>query len=224
MATKKQALAKTDYKNTVQLKLEEGKSEDKQFAELSLSATTLNAMTARTFTHHTTGLTNITETIAAMHEKVKAVNSGNTHDLEATLTAQVSSLNAIYGEMARRAALNMGEHLQATESYMRLALKAQAQCARTIEVIATMKNPPVIFAKQANISNGNQQVNNGSVQNNKTTDVPTHAGETVNQSNELLEVDHGSTTMDFRAETAASGKDKAVSALDTIDRGYDARG
>jgi hypothetical protein len=27
--------------------------------------------------------------------------------------------------------------------------------------LATMKNPPVVFAKQANISNGNQQINNG---------------------------------------------------------------
>ena len=186
MATKKQALAKTDDKNTVQLKLEKGRSEDKQFAELSLSATTLNAMTARTFTQHITGSTDITETILTMHEKVNSVNNGNTKDLEATLTAQVTSLNAIYSEMARRAALNMGEHLHATESYMRLALKAQAQCARTIEVIAAMKNPPVIFAKQANISNGNQQVNNVSLPNSSAA----HAGKTVNQSNELLENQH----------------------------------
>ena len=177
MATKKPALTKTDDKNIVKLKLVKGRSEDKQFAEFGLSATALNAMTARTFTQHITGSTDITETIATMHEKVNSVNNGNTKDLEATLTAQVTSLNAIYNEMARRAALNMGEHLQATESYMRLALKAQAQCARTIEVIATMKNPPVIFAQQANISNGNQQVNNGSLPNCS----PAQAGKTVNQ-------------------------------------------
>lgn len=183
MATKKTPPAKTDDKNIVKLKLEKGRSEDKQFAELGLCTTTLNALTARTFTQHITGSTDITETIATMYEKVNSVNNGNTKDLEATLTAQVTSLNAIYSEMARRAALNMGEHLQATESYMRLALKAQAQCARTIEVIAAMKNPPVIFAKQANISNGNQQVNNGI----QPTVSPVHAGKTVNESNELLD-------------------------------------
>ena len=215
MVTKKPAPEKTDDKNIVKLKLEKGRSVDKQFAELSLSATTLNAMTARTFTQHITGSTDITETIATMHEKVNSVNNGNTKDLEATLTAQVTSLNAIYSEMARRAALNMGEHLQATESYMRLALKAQAQCARTIEVIAAMKTPPVIFAKQANISTGNQQVNNSSL----PKISPAHAGKTINQSNELLEVNHGCEKMDYRAKTAASGKDKAVAAVDTIDRG-----
>lgn len=34
------------------------------------------------------------------------------------------------------------------ETYMRLALKAQ--CARAIEVLAAMKNPPIIYAKQVN--------------------------------------------------------------------------
>ena len=186
----KKAITKPNDKNTLSITSDETKSRDKQFAELGLSATTLNAITARTFAQHTTGLIDLTETIATMREKVKLVNNGNTDDLEATLTAQVSSLNAIYGEMARRAALNMGEHLHATESYMRLALKAQAQCARTIEVLVTMKNPPVIFAKQANISNGNQQVNNGNVQNNKAVDTPAHAGNNINQSNELLEHQH----------------------------------
>ena len=214
MATKKTPPAKTDDKNIVKLKLEKGRSEDKQFAELSLSATTLNAMTARTFTQNITGHTDISEMIATMYEKVNSVNNGNTKDLEATLTAQVTSLNAIYSEMARRAALNMGEHLQATESYMRLALKAQAQCARTIEVISAMKTPPVIFAKQANISNGNQQINNGSLPSNKSS----HAGETINQTNELLEVNHGSEEMDTRATTSTGGKDKAMAAVEAEHR------
>ncbi|MFI3222522.1 MAG: hypothetical protein QX191_05740 [Methylococcaceae bacterium] len=47
------------------------------------------------------------------------------------------------------------------ESYMRLAFKAQAQCRTTLEALATIKNPPIIFAKQANITNGHQQINNG---------------------------------------------------------------
>jgi hypothetical protein len=34
---------------------------------------------------------------------------------------------------------------------MRLALKAQAQCTRTIETLAEIKNLPVVFAKQSNI-------------------------------------------------------------------------
>jgi hypothetical protein len=57
------------------------------------------------------------------------------------LVAQAASLNSIFTELARRAGLNMGEYIGATESYMRLALKAQAQCRATIETLAAMKNP-----------------------------------------------------------------------------------
>jgi len=72
----------------------------------------------------------------------------------------------------------MGEYIKAAETYMRLALKAQSQCARTIEVLAAMKNPPVVFAKQANISHGHQQVNNGT--NATNTHTPAHTEKTIN--------------------------------------------
>jgi hypothetical protein len=46
------------------------------------------------------------------------------------------------------------------ENYMRMAMRAQNQCRMTLETLATIKNPPVVFAKQANINNGGQkQVN-----------------------------------------------------------------
>jgi hypothetical protein len=66
---------------------------------------------------------------------------------------------------------------------MRMALKAQNQCRMTLETLSNIKNPPVIFAKQANISN-NQQINNG---------VPAHsqAEEIKNKQNKILEHTHG---------------------------------
>ena len=215
MASKKSAPAKTGVTNTLKIAAEKDKSESRQFAEVSLSSITLNAVTARKFSQYSMGEIDITESIKVVKDKAFKVNAGDTTALEATLTAQATALDTIFNELARRAAANMGEYIHTTEIYMRLALKAQAQCARTIEVIAAMKNPPVIFAKQANIAQGNQQVNNG----NLTTTTRAHAGKTVNQSNELLEVNHGSTKMDFRAETAASEKDKAMATLETLNRG-----
>jgi len=38
------------------------------------------------------------------------------------------ALDSFFTKMALRAALNMGEYLNAAETYMRLALKAQSQC------------------------------------------------------------------------------------------------
>ena len=50
----------------------------------------------------------------------------------------------------------------------------------TLETLSNIKNPPVIYAKQANIANGPQQVNNGTM-------PPSHAGKNQNQPNKLLE-------------------------------------
>jgi hypothetical protein len=73
------------------------------------------------------------------------------------------------------------------EIYLRLALKAQNQCRMTLETLATIKNPPAVFAKQANIAHGPQQVNNGA-----ETLAPAREEKTI-QSNELItnRVQHG---------------------------------
>ena len=131
------------------------------------------------------------------------------------MACQAVGPNTIFTELARRLPLNMGEYMDASERYPRLAPKAQNQCRLTLETIASSKNPPVIFAKQANINhgNGNQQVNNG-------TSVPvTRAEKTINQQNELIEVLNGSETMDSRATGATSGKDKAMATVEQINGG-----
>jgi hypothetical protein len=37
---------------------------------------------------------------------------------------------------------------------MHLALKAQGQCRATLETLATIKSPPMVIARQANIAHG----------------------------------------------------------------------
>jgi hypothetical protein len=74
------------------------------------------------------------------------------------LTAQAHTLDAIFNSLAQRAALNMGEYIQACETYLKLALRAQSQCRTTWEALATIKNPPVMgYVRQANIAHGPQQ-------------------------------------------------------------------
>ncbi len=90
----------------------------------------------------------------ALEEHIKAgVN-------ESTLISQVATLNTLFHVLTQRAAMNIGEHLPATETYLRLALKAQAQCARTIEVLQEMKNPRPVVINQANVA-AQQIVQNG---------------------------------------------------------------
>jgi len=213
-ASKKTAAPAKENPNELRITKEQGKSEARKFAELGLSATTLNTVTARIFTKGTMGELDLTESISVMSDKVGKVKAGDMGVLEATLTAQTVSLDAIFNELARRAALNMGEHLHATESYMRLALKAQAQCARTIEVLATIKNPPVVFAKQANITSGPQQVNNGILQN-QPHDA--HAGKTESQQTKLLTEDQYA-TLDTTGTAATIGVNQEMETVGAIQR------
>lgn len=141
-----------------------------------------------------------------LREQAGAVNRGDLRQVEAMLMNQATALQSLF---ARLAARGMScEHAPTFEANMRIALRAQSQCRATLETLAAIKNPPVIFAKQANIANGHQQINNG-------TPAPTsHAGKNKDQQNELLEVQHGSETLDTRTTGTTVGKDQAMAAMD----------
>lgn len=147
--------------------------------------------------------------IGELTEQVKAVNGGDMRRPEAMLVAQAHTLNEIFNNLVRRSSTNLNSgYLDAGERYMRLALKTQSQCRTTLESLAEIKNPrAVAFVKQANIAHGHQQVNNGT--------PPAHAGETINQPNELSG-SRNELLPDARASQAASRVDTSVEALGEI--------
>jgi len=130
-------------------------------AELAIDAPTTNGMVTTMFTSKTMAIElGLNEMVLALHSQVDAVQKGDMKGAESMLLSQSVTLNAIFSEMARRAAMNMNTNIQATETYMRMALKAQSQSRSTLETLSAIKNPPIVFAKQANITTGHQQVNN----------------------------------------------------------------
>ena len=132
--------------------------------------------------------------------------SGDLSRLEEMMAVQAYTLDALFNEYAKLSRLNLNDHLDASERFMRLALKAQSQCRSTIESLAEVKNPsPVAFVKQANIASGHQQVNNG----------PPRAGN-ENQSNELLE--RPDARLDTRAALSTVIGNPALASLGAIDR------
>jgi hypothetical protein len=156
-------MPKTDSKNQLRVSKEEHghKTMERIEAEFAQSTASLNTQTVRLFARGTAGVVDLTESVALMQAKTEQVRNGDLSGPEAILTAQAVALDVIFTEMARRAALNMGEHLQATDTYMRLAMKAQGQCRATLQTLGELKNPrQVAFVRQANIANGHQQVNN----------------------------------------------------------------
>ena len=74
------------------------------------------------------------------------------------LTSQAITLDAMFTELARRTALNMGEYIGAAESYGRLALKAQSNCRATVEALAKLHQPREQTVKHVHVNEGGQAV------------------------------------------------------------------
>ena len=79
-----------------------------------------------------------------------------------------------------------------------------------LETLCTIKNPPVVYARQANIANGPQQVNNALA-------PSAHAGKSENEPNKLLEASNEH-PMDSGASHASSSGNPAMEAVGAIDR------
>lgn len=130
-------------------------------SNLAYHPPTTNGLVTRMFTSKTMGAgLDLKEMVLTLNEQVEQLRKGDKTQVDSILYSQAVTLNAIFTEMARRAALNMGKHLDATEAYTRMALRAQNQARATLETLVTIRNPSVIIAKQANITSGSQQVNN----------------------------------------------------------------
>ncbi|MDG4549984.1 MAG: hypothetical protein P9F19_10990 [Candidatus Contendobacter sp.] len=188
---------------------------DDHMAELALSPLVSNTTTALDFSMALFPDLSLDACVKVLKGNIQAINGGDLSGSEATLAAQATTLDTIFNNLARRAA--HAEYMSQLEPYLRLALKAQAQCARTLEVLAALKNPPVIFAKQANIAH-QQQVNNGA-----PTGPVSRAREVEKSPTQLLDV-----LPDERLESgtagAASGAHSQLATVGTSNRPEDARG
>jgi hypothetical protein len=97
--------------------------------------------------------------LATLRDHAKAVSSGDLSRVEALLTNQADALQSLFVGLTERS-LRQEYHAH-VESFLRLALKAQSQCRTTLETLVNIKNPPLVYAHQANVTTGPQQVNNG---------------------------------------------------------------
>ena len=114
---------------------------------------------------------------------------------------------ACHTDLAMMARSNMSNCV-VFERLMRLALKAQSNCRATAESLAAIQNPPTVFARQANIANGPQQINNGS--------PPSRVRRSTLEPNELLEA-HGK-RLEPGTQSTPSNRDQELATVGTIDR------
>lgn len=189
---------------------EPGKSREALIAGLATAATVPAALVITDFSKGHLGALSLNDVLRSLKEHAGTIEAGDLSRVEAMLGGQAAALNTMFAELARRGALNMGQYIGPAETYLKLALRAQSQCRATLETLATIKSPPVVFAKQANIAHGPQQVNNeaaGIARAEQIEKPPT----------ELLEHDHGQ-RLDTRATGATSGSDQAMATVEAVHR------
>ena len=107
---------KPDDCNKLEVVQAEGKSEARALADVGIDPNAHAAITSQIFGKGTFGALPVTDTFKAVHEATGRVGKGDMSGPEQMLAAQAISLNAIFTEMARRSALNMGEYLKASEA------------------------------------------------------------------------------------------------------------
>lgn len=125
-------------------------------------------------------------------KRIRQVHDGNTLHVVGLLMAQALALNSIFAKLAVKAAqVDERDGTHQMESLMRLALKAQSQSRATLEAVLAAGNPPVMFAQQANVAFGPQQVNNGAIPNPRPGHESNPDSERDSERNELLEAGDG---------------------------------
>lgn len=94
----------------------------------------------------------------AVHVAAKGAAEGNLEMASKILASHALSLDAMFAEYARRSAMNMGDYVQSSERYGRLALKAQSNCRATLEALAKLHQPREQTVRHVHVNEGGQAV------------------------------------------------------------------
>lgn len=218
---------KKDHK-PLQVSMRSDEDPDAVMAALVISPEMSAGMVAHAFTGNTLGddVAGITQLVDALKDSTRRVNEGDLSSLEGMLVAQATALQGIFTSYAKRAQLQ--QYQKNLESFMGMALRAQAQSRATIQALVDLKFPrQATFVKQANIAHGPQQVNNGVVSGPKadvTEALHAHETNPTEQTKLLEDTSSGSTYLDLGATSATAGGHRALEAVGAIDRSKKPRG
>ena len=184
----KQELTRREIKGKTEatplaVRMVEGEKEDAAVARTAAGPDVGAALTMSAFTPMKQWL-DVNAMRDELEKQAKEVGNGDMSRPKAILTAQAHTLDVMFNSLAQIACKNMNAgYLQATEAYMRMALKAQSQCRTTVEALAEIKFPKhATFIKQQNVAH-QQQVNNGQQ---RADEHPRAHEKDITPSNELL--------------------------------------
>lgn len=211
-ATSKTPSTSVDAANSDQLQiiLKEGDDADLAAARIVAGPCVSNAIAFAKATSGTHGKLHLMKLVEAMTESANKVKANDMSDVEAMLMSQAMALNGMFADLTNRSVMNRsGGYFDASQAYLKMAFKAQNQCRMTLETLSTIKNPPVVYAKQANIAHGPQQVNNGGVPSTRTNEIESSPSKLLESSNEQ--------PLDTGAAGKAVRRDSALATVGGVD-------
>lgn len=215
MAEKKTAAKKAPAKPRAKTAATKPADENMKPHQIVLSSNTQNAVGIAAWGSFA-GEANLQELCNDLGEQTKNVQAGDMQPVEGMLFRQAKTLETMFTNLTRRASKQ--DNMKWLQTFLTLALKSQAQCRSTLEALAEIKNPrPVSFVKQANIANGNQQVNNTYAIASGHSGISSGAGNFQTEPNKLLEADHGQ-RMDFGAQGKTGRVNQAVATVEAVHR------
>ena len=192
-------------KKKTALVTQDKQAESERYAKVSLSASYMGAILTDSFTSTILPKTEIADVASALGEKITTIQAGDMQPIEAMLISQAQALQTMFVTLGRMAAAKTS--LPQYTAFMNMALKAQSQSRATIQALTELKYPKqATFVKQANISNGHQQVNNSG--------LATHASENQNPQNKLLEAQTNE-WLDSRTAATPSATNQALATVAT---------
>ena len=147
--------------NTLALYRRDGESEGKTLARTLLDPVARHASLSSTYADQVFGggmQSSINETASLLSEEPDKAATGDMTLASRILASQAVSLDAMFTELARRSSVNMGQHIDAMERYMRLALKAQSASRSTLEALVRMHQPREQTVRHVHVNDGGQAV------------------------------------------------------------------
>ena len=162
--------------SAIVLEQREDETEAQALARVALSPSLQSALTLRAYSKNFENL-ELMSLVDELRHQIDESIDGDLRRAEAMLTTQAHTLDAIFGNLARRAV--NADYVPQFDTFLKLGLRAQSQCRATWETLAAIKNPVGrAYVGQANFAH-NQQINNQA--------EPSRTREKENRPDELLE-------------------------------------
>ena len=160
MARTKKAISAKKGRNALHVDQQPNETEGQATARKLLQPHVRHSLSASSFAGKVLGseveAPELMDYMPHVHATTTGAAAGDVAFAHEVLAAQILTLDTMFTEFARRAAMNMGEYLDAAERYARLGMKAQSNCRATVEALARLHQPREQTVKHVHVNEGGQ--------------------------------------------------------------------